>query len=423
MRFLAPVLEAFVLLARRLWPDTRGNITLLTALAGPVVALVAIGAVDLVAVGAAKNRFQSIADAGALAGAHHLALAVDEEVVREQAASFVESQFDEWSGAPDYEGAYEIVDWNGQSAIRVRLNGNRPSFFANLLPKGGWNFQGEATATSVGLVPLCVLVTSGNGQSRFDVLDAGRIVAPACMLHSNRDIKVHGGSITARAVQAVTSATGAISPAASAGAAPIVDPFAGLDLDRSGGLGKVCKGAELDPVTLSSGDHYISPGRHCGGIVARGTARVILRSGDHAFLRGDLVLEESARLEGQDVFLLFDKSSAFSFTGDARVTLDGRRSGDFAGLVIATMRGNQRDFLISADHVGKLLGVIYVPTARLVVDGSADVARESAWTVIVSRELRISGSPSLYINADYSASDVPVPTGVGPRADGSRLVH
>jgi hypothetical protein len=43
--------------------------------------------------------------------------------------------------------------------------------------------------------------------------------------------------------------------------------------------------------------------------------------------------------------------------------------------------------------------------------------------VIVAKELRLSGSPSLYINANYDASSVPVPNGVGPRTGGSRLIN
>ena len=74
-------------------------------------------------------------------------------------------------------------------------------------------------------------------------------------------------------------------------------------------------------------------------------------------------------------------------------------------------------------HVESLLGVIYIPSARLVVRGTADVARESAWTVIVAKGLRLDGSPSLFINANYGASDVPVPSGVGPRAGGARLIN
>ncbi|MBF0665808.1 MAG: hypothetical protein IR159_09765, partial [Brevundimonas sp.] len=118
----------------------------------------------------------------------------------------------------------------------------------------------------------------------------------------------------------------------------------------------------------------------------------------------------------------FDQQSKFEFKDQARVNLDGRKSGPYAGIVMGAMRDNKQDFVVSADHVESLLGVIYVPSARLIVEGSSDVARDSAWTVIVAEELQLKGSPSLFINANYDASDVPVPNGVGPRTGGSRLI-
>ena len=57
------------------------------------------------------------------------------------------------------------------------------------------------------------------------------------------------------------------------------------------------------------------------------------------------------------------------------------------------------------------------------VEGKDEVARDSAWTVIVARMLQLKGSPSLIINANYAASDVPVPDGVGPRSGGAQLVQ
>jgi hypothetical protein len=391
-------------LTHRLLRETQGTIALKFALLVPAIALLSVGAVDLFAVTTAQTRLQAIADAGALAGAPALALATDGAAARERSAAFVAGQLSEWSDAPTVVETYEIVTQGGQRGIRVLLQANRQSFFVNMLPPGGWNFKGDATATSVGLVPLCVLVTG---------------------TQANRDIEVSGGAITAAAVQAVTSAGGAISPAANTGAAPIDDPFANLELEQASGLGTACRDAEATSgkVSVSSGVHYISPGNHCGGIEATGDARIVLQSGEHYFLRGNLLIGDSARLEGSDVILLFDTASRFAFTAASRVNLEGRQSGDFAGIVMASMRDNQQDFLISADHVESLLGVIYVPSARLIVEGSADVARDSAWTVIVAKELRLSGSPSLYINANYDASSVPVPNGVGPRTGGSRLIN
>lgn len=408
----------------RLLRDTRGSIALKFAMAAPALIMLAVGSIDLLAVASASGRLQSIADAGALAGAPALALAADGSAARERAASFVAAEISQWSEAPSYDGRYEILDEGGQRAIRVRLEGHRPSFFANMLPPGGWHFVGEATATSVGLVPLCVLVTGTSGSQLLNVRDAGRMNAPSCMVHSNRDIDVQGGSVSAAAVQAVTSARGYISPSANTGAALIDDPFSALDLERAGGIGALCGAAELsNRIRVTSGVHYIPPGFRCGGIDARGTARIVMEPGEHFFLKGDLVIDETARLEGQDVVLFFDKASRFEFAGQARVNLDGRKSGPYAGIVMGSTRDNSKDFVISADHVDSLLGVIYVPEARLIVQGTAEVARDSAWTVIVANELQLNGSPSLFINANYAASDVPVPAGVGPRVGGSRLIQ
>ncbi|WP_298744597.1 TadE/TadG family type IV pilus assembly protein [uncultured Brevundimonas sp.] len=416
--------DALSVLAARFRRASEGSIALKFALLGPAILLLGVGAIDLLAVNAADTRLQAVADAGALAGAPSLALATDGSEARERAAAFIDAQMKDWAEAPAYAATYEVVDRAGQRAIRVLLRGHRPSFFASMLPPGGWNFNAEAIASSVGLVPLCVLVTGERGVRLLNVRNSSRMNAPACLVHSNRDILVEGGHIDAALVQAVTTAGGMISPAPSTGAAPIEDPFVNLDLDRNPSLGVLCTAAELvNRIKVSSGVHRVRAGRHCGGIEAFGDARIVLAPGEHFFLEGSLVVRENARLEGEDVVAFFDSASRFSFADNAMVALDGRKSGPYAGIVLGSTRTNYQDFMISADHVESLLGVLYVPSARLVVDGDADVARDSAWTVIVAKEIQLKGSPSLFINANYDASDVPVPAGVGPRAGGARLVQ
>ena len=215
---------------------------------------------------------------------------------------------------------------------------------------------------------------------------------------------------------------GSLVPTAGTGAATVADPFSGLDLDLSK-KADCTKEEKEKPLKVSSGTHYVAAGKHCGGIDASGTARIILDPGDHFFLGGHLVVKEDARLEGADVVLFFDKASKFEFKDRAIVSLDGRKAGVFAGMVMGGTRDNTQDFIISADHVESLLGVIYVPAAKLIVEGKADVARDSAWTVIVAEGIQMKGSPSLFINANYEVSDVPVPAGVGPRTGGSRLIQ
>lgn len=411
--------------ARRFGRDKRGSIALKAALILPAVLMMGAGAFDLTQVQASKIRLQDIADSAALAAANDLSLATDGSNAKERARAYVASHLVEWGEqAPTVVESYEIVDVEGQRAIQVLLKGHRPSFFASLLPPGGWHFNARSTATTMGMVPLCVLVSGATGNRLLYVTDTSKLNAPACLVHSNRDIEAVGAaSVTAASTQAVTTARGFITPTANTGAAAIEDPFTGLNLEREAGLNLMCTVGELtNRIVVNSGTHYIRPGRHCGGIDAKGTARIVLEPGEHMFRQGHLVIDETARLEGRDVVAFFDAASRFEFKGQALVNLDGRKSGPYAGIVMGAMRDNRQDFVVSADHVESLLGVIYVPSARLIVEGTADIARDSAWTVIVAKEVHLRGSPSLFINANYDASDVPVPDGVGPRTGGSRLL-
>ena len=61
-----------------------------------------------------------------------------------------------------------------------------------------------------------------------------------------------------------------------------------------------------------------------------------------------------------------------------------------------------------------MLGTIYLPKGRLEIATMSPIADQSAYTAIVARSIRMSGSPTLVLNADYAATDIPVPAGIGP---------
>jgi hypothetical protein len=398
-------------LLHRLLRETRGSIALKFALIVPAVSMLSVGAVDLMAVTSAQTRLQALADAGALASAPALALATDGAAARERAASFVAAELSQWPDAPTVVGTYEIVERGGQRGIRVLLRANRPSFFANMLPPGGWNFEGDATATSVGLVPLCVLDLATAGERKLFLDDSSRLEAPKCLVHSNNNIEAAGsGWLIGEAIQAVRSAIGNIAPKAGTGAAPIEDPFAKLPIDEPDGG---CRPIEKKSTS-------IAPGIHCGGKLTGATTYRLL-PGEH-WLMGDLNLAGTATLEGTDVVLLFGRNGSLSFSGNARVNLTGRERGDYAGIVMAVSRDFAEDTLtLDSSRIDRLEGVIYVPNTVLQINSkkSADVARQSAWTVIVAAGLVLTGSPNVFINANYGDSDVPVPGGVGPNAGGA----
>ena len=413
-------------LVQRLLRETRGSIALKFALIVPAVAMVSVGAIDLAAVTTAQSRLQAIADAAALAADPTLGLAADEAVARGRAEAFVEAQLSQWVDAPTVEAAYEVIEQDDQRAIQVRLEGHRISFFANMLPPGGWRFQALATAVSVGKTPLCVLGTGTSGRM-IDLVGSSRIMAPDCGVHSNAEIIVqHTAQIEGRKIQSVLSATGGgMTPTPGQGAAPIVDPFSAMIFPSLNScVGKT--GSILYEVDGSTS--YLDPGIHCLPITVKNKATLVLRPGDH-FFRKSVTLQGHGRLEGEDVFLFFDHGSDPLFGGMyARVNLIGRKSGPYAGMVMATTAGNQPNIILPGSNVERLLGVVYVRNGFLQVSGNGVAAEDSAWTVIVARQIHSTGTARIRINADYESSDVPVPNGVGPNGgglggNGTRLVY
>ncbi|QTN18332.1 pilus assembly protein [Brevundimonas sp. AJA228-03] len=399
--------------------DKRGSIAVKFALVVPVIATLSAGAIDLMAVSSSRSRLQSIAENAALAGARSLTLAADSVTAEQAAENFVKGEMSEWSTAPTYTAAYSVTETKDGRRLQVRLTGHRPSFFGSLLPPGGWHFSADATASPVSQTPLCAIGTgSGTNLNALSSIGASRLTAPECMVHSNSNILTgNTATITALAVQAVRGVTGTgISPAAGEGAVPIEDPFASMVFPSLNDCKTQNKnsGQEWPIVYPQNTTYYLDPGLHCRPITIRNSTTLILRPGVHLFYKNLSVLN-SARLIGEDVFLFFDEGAGPVFTGSSiQIDLSGRKSGPYAGMVMATIAGDEPDIIIPGRQVKRLLGVVYARNGFLRVGGIGIAAQDSDWTVVVANEIRLEQDASLRINADYENSDVPVPAGVGP---------
>jgi len=413
-----------------------GQVALIFALGLPALSMVVAGAVDLSRVMADRSRMQDIADAAALAGAAELAFIIGEDVAVERVEGLVETHIAEWANAPEITDVARVIDDDRQRIMEVRLDGVSPSFFMNLLPPGGWKYSVVSRAVSVSQTPLCVLGTGTSGEM-INLVNNSHIRAPDCGVHSNAQIRVQGaGTIEGRRIQAVLSATGSMTPSPGEGAASIVDPFSAMSFPSTDSCPFTGNGQDNPIVYEANGTtSYLDPGIHCQPILVKNLATLVLRPGDHVF-RKNIQLQGHGRLEGEDVFLFFDQGSDPLFGGvKARVNLVGRKHGPYAGMVLATIGGNSPDIglpgrngiRLPGRNVEQLLGVVYVRNGFVEVNGNGVAAEESAWTVIVAREIRLRTAAGIRINADYESSDVPVPDGVGPNAggmggNGTRLV-
>lgn len=379
------------------------------------LAVLTCGAIDMASVLNDRQTMQRVADATALDAASQLLLA-DTSGVPDRAKAFAASQLTRMSSRVTLASDAAISD-DGQS-ITVTIEGRRPSFFANLIPPGGFHIKVRATASSLGRTPLCVLNTGSDAASALAMVDSAHMTAPGCMIHSDSDIGVGGSALLqAEAVQAVGAASGRIMPQPQTDAVPIPDPFASNPVSIPNSALLCLPGTlvwDLLPLyDLPSGPNNI----HCGNIIVGKNSTARLAPGVHYFAKGKLQLKQGATLTGDDVVLIFDSKSYMQFQDDSQIQLTGRKSGQYAGFVIATTNANTGTFEISSDHASKLLGTIYMPSATLAVSGTnSKVADQSAWTIIVAKSIKMTGSPDLVINHNYAGGgSIPVPDGVGPR--------
>jgi hypothetical protein len=422
----------------RLGRDRSGGVSVVFALVIVFLAVIVYAGVEMTELFSERSQMRGVADSAALWGASALAL-TGEEGVAQRTEAFAQAQLTRLSLRTTPTVTAEVIDLSKdpsekKPALKVTVEGRRQSYIGDLLAPDGFRVAVSSTALSVGKMPLCILATANTSTLVGELLqpvlkesvalqNGSQIDAQGCLIQSNADVKVSGSAlIKAGIVQATGSATGSIQPKARTGAKIIDDPFKDIqppNLQCKGGLGGVL--AKPDDVKIDSGTVTLAPGVHEAKYEISGSALLVLAAGEHKFC-GDFKAKDSAQVKGTDVVLMFDAKSKFDFKDEATVDLKGRESGPLAGFVIYSQGNQLKDFTIQSEHVVNLLGTIYLPQSQLVVVGKGDVAKQSDWTVIVAKAVKLQGNPILYINSDYAGSPVPVPAGVGAKSMDSRIV-
>jgi hypothetical protein len=388
----------------------------IVALVVPALALLACGAIDLAAVNADRSALQDAADATALAMAKQLGVASNAGITA-RAQDYAMAQLGQISSQDQVIVTTSFAQ--DGSSVTVAISGKRPSFFGNLLPPGGWNLQTQATASSLGEIPLCVLSSGNSGTDNLLVQNSSLLTASMCLVQSDQNIAADSGAkLSAGLAQATGTASGPITPTPQSGAPAIDDPFASMSIPAPTPLQCLLGGVlDLTQILLTVG-----PGCHSGTITIGQGQTMHLLPGTHYFKGGTLTIKDNAVLEGSNVTLIFDQDATFNFTDTSSIDLTGAQSGSYAGFVILTTRNNTNAFSISSNNARRLEGAVYIPSATLDVTGTSDsVADQSAWTVVVAKSLQLTGSPNLVINANYAGSNVPVPAGVGPHYVDTRV--
>lgn len=275
-----------------------------------------------------------------------------------------------------------------------------------------------STASTRGL-PVCVVALGSARSIALGLADRARMRASGCAIHANspaaNGIDIDGTSDVEAGLLCSAGGVGGRRPGRARSDCPAFeDPFAARPRPS---LPAACDHRDA----VFNGTGMLSPGVYCGDTVIR--QRRQLRPGVYVFRNGDLVVEHpgngEAGIVGRDVVLVFDnpdRDARVRLAPTATVDLDGS-VGDpqLAGFLFYQVPGSRRlTISIESRQARNVVGTVYLPNGTLDISADRPVADRSAYTIIVADELRVRGGPTLTLNTDYFATDVPVPVGVGP---------
>jgi len=182
----------------------------------------------------------------------------------------------------------------------------------------------------------------------------------------------------------------------------------------------------LTAMVIRNETRSLLPGVYCGGLTIDTGANITLTPGVYIFKDGQLIVDGGATLTGSGVGLYFTgAASGLNFGKNSRINLSAPVEGSMAGILIFKDRNapTTQKFEISSDGADTLLGTIYIPRGRFYSGGEQPIAQNSAYTIIVARTVEAQADPTLVLNSNYSATNVPVPNGVGPLSSQVRLAN
>ncbi len=386
-----------------------GNVAMIFALALPPIAVAAVGGIQLSYVVNVRSVSQDVADSAALAGAQQMS--VSPVGAADRAVSWAKAQLATRAPSSSFQVSANAVD---NHTLRVSIDAYTPSFFGDMLPKGGFKSHAEATGQQQALAPLCVLV-DGSASDQLKVTGTSKL-SGSCLVHGNGDVQADAGAaITATRVEAGGAANGPITPTALTGAPTVTDPFAGLNLT----FPTPCAPTSTPTVMLP----IMMPGVYQGPYNVPNNLPQTLLPGEYYFCNSSFSVGNNATLTGSDVVLIFDKAVNIDTKPTSSISLSGRQNGPLAGFVVIRARNDTGSFKIPTDPFSKITGAIYVPNAELELNGTKTAANASDWTVVAAKKLKLTGAANIQINTNYAGSPVSVPIGVGNKASSGSPVR
>lgn len=404
-----------------------GNFALSFAVLLPVLLGLSGGALDFMIYANQIKRMQNAADAAVLAAAKEsslkgwspqqaqaIAQSYVDENLKDIGASSSSSSMAKTSGAFTTIATVDVA----AKTVNVEIQMNEyPYFFLGYF-RHDPQIAVASKASVSGEMNICVIGLDKSGSDTVALSGAAKVTSPKCAIFSN---SMATDGLAAKDTSLLTSdyncsaggyggASKNYSTQPTPDCTPITDPLAARAVPPS----TTC---DFTNKTISAFIAVLKPGVYCGGININLNANVLFMPGTYVIKDGDLKSTLGGISAGKGVTFFFTgEGSKFNFAPSTTIAFSAPETGAYAGILfyqdpkmVSTVT-----YEISSSKAGLLLGTIYLPNGIFKVHALNKVGDESAYTVIVARKLDIGATAELVINADYAATKVPLPAGLGP---------
>jgi Flp pilus assembly protein TadG len=414
--------------------DDHGGTLVTFAIVFPMFAVAVGMALDYAGAATMRSKMQAVTDAAALHAAREFQMVqANVEKVSAVATNY----------ARQLKGVnVDVAVDTSALTVRVTLDKDVQNTFAQLGLGATTHVRTTATAKMTNGLPLCLLALEPKAAEAIKLEKNARLTAPACVVNSNSTSSKGLVSLDDAVLQAglICSAGGKVktkntnySPEPKTDCPVMPDPLAGRQAPPSA----TCTFTDM---VVKAANALLQPGVYCGGLIVTSGATVTLNPGLFVFKDGPLVVDGGASLTGNGVSIFMKGPNAnLTFATASTINLTASKSGPLSGILIyddptgadapeksgkhAKAGKSPREHSILSDDARMLLGTIYMPKGRLIIDATKPVADRSAYTVLVVQQLDLYDGPNLVLNTDYRASDVPIPEGVGPYGGKIRLTN
>lgn len=435
--------------------DRRGGVALIFGLSATVIVGLVGGGIDYARLINRRSQLQAAVDAGVLAGGNALKLAassidavrgVAEQTVRDAAKPVSDQPF-----TLRVDVSPEKTSVFARAEETVRLS------FGTFIGMSSTTIAAQARVNVVGRMRLCMLTLDPGAPGAFNLQKDAQVTASNCSLYSNslNPIGMVGGDRAMARADTICSVGGYLgiranfAPSPQTGCPVIEDPLRGRANPPIGSCASLPFPFNLlllNKIPTIDQSITLEPGTYCSGLQIKKNATVTLKPGVFVFKDGPLIVKDKATLMGTGVGLYFTGDrGGLLFDKNTTISLTAPTTGEMAGLLMAeqttvadpldpAVLANLLDLGVSipltppplgltkplriyriiSNNARTMLGTIYLPTGRLVIDATQPVADQSAYTVVVAQQVNLYEGPNLYLNANYEGTSVPVPKGVGP---------